>query len=477
MRTSSLAPLVVSLALFIGAANAQEAVRPDVVFIAIDDLNDWIGALGGHPQARTPNIDALAARGMLFTNAHTPGTSCNPARTAILTGLKPATTGIYNNGGDWRYVDALRGIPTLPRTFRQQGYRTLGAGKVFHAHTYDAEGFFGYNDPNAWDDFYPSIARQLPDEVGPATRPANGSPSNFTGFDWSPVITDDAAMGDGQVVSWAMRQMVAEDTKPQFLAVGIYRPHLPWYVPPKYFEMHPLSEIVLPPTLDDDLDDVPEIAHGVRNLNGVENHQWVLEHGLWKQGVQAYLASISFADAMVGWLIDALDRSGRADNTIIVLWSDHGFHLGEKQRWRKWTLWQRTTHVPLIIVAPGLTTPASRSGKAVSLLDIYPTLAELAGIPVPSHVEGNSLMPLLRDPDASWAHTAVTNNGYLEHSVRDERYRYTRHADGTEELYDVSADPNEWHNLAADATLAPIKKRLARSLPALNTPSVTPGRN
>ena len=333
----------VALSSAVSTAHAQE--RPDVLFIAIDDLNDWVGVLGGHPQAQTPNIDALAARGMLFTNAHSPATSCSPARTAILTGLKPATTGIYTNYVDWRTVGRLQGLPTLPRHFRQQGYRALGAGKIFHAHTYGPAGFFGYNDTEAWDAFYPSLDRQLPDEVGPPIRPANGAPfvpgtpatAEFLGFDWSRVVVDDAAMGDGQVVSWARRQLEAASDEPRFLAVGIYRPHLPWYVPQKYFDLHPLSEVALPLMMENDLDDVPEIAHHVRNLDGVENHRWVLERGLWKEGVQAYLASISFADAMVGWLIEALDKdnSGRADDTIIVLWSDHGFHLGEKERWRK----------------------------------------------------------------------------------------------------------------------------------------------
>lgn len=467
----------------VSTSHAQE--RPDVLFIAIDDLNDWVGVLGGHPQAHTPNIDALAARGMMFANAHTPGTSCNPARTAILTGLKPATTGIYNNGADWRTVERLRGVPTLPRYFRENGYRTLGAGKIFHAHAYDASGFFGYNDPEGWEAFYPSLQRQLPDEVGPPVRPANGNPSvsgttaeprGFVGFDWSPLVTDDAAMGDGQVVSWARHQLAVASAEPRFLAVGIYRPHLPWYVPQKYFDLHPLSEVVLPPTLENDLDDVPEIAHRVRNLDGVENHRWVLEQRRWQEGVQAYLASISFADAMVGWLVDALDRSGRADNTIIVLWADHGFHLGEKERWRKWTLWQRTTHVPLIIVAPGVTTPGSRTSQPVSLLDMYPTLTELAGVRTPPHLEGKSLVPLLRDPDATWEHAAVTNNGFREHSVRGERYRYTRHADGTEELYDVASDPHEWNNLAGEPALTDVKERLARWLPETNAPSVTPDR-
>ena len=453
-------------------AIAQEGERPDVLFISIDDLNDWVGFLGGHPQARTPNLDRLAERGMVFANAHTVSTSCNPSRTALLSGLRPSTTGVYANGNDWRSMATLEGIPTLPDTFRSQGYGTFGAGKVFHAHTYAPQGFFGLNDPDGWDAFYPSVGRQLPDEVGPLQRPANGNPG-FLGFDWSPVVADDSAMGDGQVVSWAERQLAATPSGPRFLATGIYRPHLPWYVPQKYLDMHPLEMIELPPIREDDLDDVPEIARSAQ-LMGNENHEWVLEEGLWEEAVRGYLASTSFADAMVGRLLDALDESGRADRTIIVLWSDHGFHLGEKGRWRKWTLWEEVTHVPFIIVAPGVTTPGSRTTQPVSLLDIYPTLMELTGLPAPGHLEGKSLVPLLRDPDADWDHAVVTTNGYMEHSVRDQRYRYTRHADGSEEVYDLQTDPQEWENLAGDPAFDNVKQRLSTWLPTINVPR--PGR-
>ena len=458
-------PLVVGTE---GIPSSQEPGHPDVVFIAIDDLNDWVGVLGGHPQARTPNIDRLADRGMVFTNAHAVSTSCNPSRTALLTGLRPSSTGVYTNGRDWRSVQRLQGIPTLPRHFRDEGYRTFGAGKIFHAHTYYPQGFFGLNDPDAWEAFYPSIGRQLPDEVGPPIRPANQNPG-YLGFDWAPVITDDAAMGDGQVVSWAERQLAASSGDPRFLAVGIYRPHLPWYVPQAYLDLHPLEEIELPTTLATDLDDVPEIAWPAP-LNSRETHRWVVEENLWEEAVQGYLASISFADAMVGRLIDALDRSGRAEETIIVLWSDHGFHLGEKQRWRKWTLWEEVSRVPLIIVAPGVTTPGSRTAKPVSLLDVYPTLTELAGISIPEHLEGTSLGPLLRDPDAEWDHAAVTTNGYREHAVRGDRYRYIHHADDSEELYDLETDPNEWKNLAADSAFGEVKRRLAEWLPKVDVP-------
>jgi arylsulfatase A-like enzyme len=473
-RAWHLARLAAILIVALAASAARAQDRPDILFIPIDDLNDWVGVLGGHPQARTPNIDRLAARGMTFTNAHSPSALCNPSRTAMLTGLRPPTSGVYGNDEDWRNIDRFDGLATLPRHFRDNGYRTLGAGKIFHAHTFGPVGFSGYNDPNGWDAFYPSLERQLPDEVGPPLRPANRNP-HFNGFDWAPVFVDDAAMGDGQVVSWAARQLLAETGRPRFIAAGIYRPHLPWYVPPKYFDMHPLESVELPAVIDNDLDDVPE-PFRTGTFQARQWHEWVVEEQVWHEGVQAYLASISFADAMVGRLLDALDRSGRADRTIVVLFGDHGFHLGEKQRWRKMTLWEESTHVPLIVVAPGVTTPGSRSGEAVSLMDLYPTLAELTGLDVPAHVEGQSLTPLLRDPSSTRAEPAVITYGYRNHAVRDERWRYIRYEDGSEELYDHDNDSNEWENLAGRRQYAGVIAELARHLPTEDAPPAVPTR-
>lgn len=321
------------LALMPFALAAQDSDRPDILFIAVDDLNDWVGVFGGNPQAKTPNMDRLAARGIMFANAHSPSVICNPSRTALLTGLRPSTSGVYDNDPDWREEEVFAGLPTLPRHFRDNGYRTFGAGKLFHAHTFGGTSSHeGLNDTTAWDAFHPSLTRQLPDEIRPPFPPANGSPLG-TAFDWSVVVADDMALGDGQVTAWIERQLGAETGSPRFIAAGIYRPHLPWYVPQKYFDMHPLEDIVLPETIPDDLEDVPEIARA-SYLDSTEWHDWIEESGRWAEAVQAYLASTSYADAMVGRLLDALDSSGRAGNTIIVLWSDHGYHLGEKERWR-----------------------------------------------------------------------------------------------------------------------------------------------
>ncbi|HEY5622530.1 MAG TPA: sulfatase [Gammaproteobacteria bacterium] len=456
-------------------ALAQFANRPNVLFISIDDLNDWVGPLDGHPQARTPNIDRLAAQGMVFTNAHAPGVICNTSRTAIMTGISPASAGVYGNQTDWRRTQALRDATTIPRLFKDSGYRTFGAGKLFHSSTFNPWAYFGYNDTTAWHAYFPSLDRQIPDEIRPHDRPLNGSPLSVN-FDWGTVSATDEAMGDGQVVTWSVDQILFDDDSPRFNAVGIYRPHLPWYLPQKYFDLYPLDEIELPPVVENDLEDVPDAAtRGADRgaMGPMALHNWVLEDETqqrWREGVRAYLASTTFADAQLGRILDALEESGRYDDTIIVLWSDHGFHLGERARWRKTTLWRESTRVPLIIVAPGITRPGTRTDSVVSLLDLYPTIVALAGLAMPSHPEGVSLVPLLEDPEAKWNHAAVTTVDFGSHSVSTDRYRYLRYADGSEELYDIDADPHEWRNLAADSSYTRVKAELAEWLPAHDEP-------
>jgi arylsulfatase A-like enzyme len=322
-----------------------------------------------------------------------------------------------------------------------------------------------------FDDYYPAPGRQLPDEIRPLGRPMNKNPGFISGFfDWAPVVAEDSAMADGQVVSWASSQIKAKHDKPLFLGVGIYHPHIPWYVPQTYFDMHPPDQIELPATIPNDLDDVPGSE---RYASNQKVHQWVLESDNWKQGVQAYLAGISFADAMLGRILDALDAGNRADDTIVVLLSDHGYHLGEKGQWRKYTLWEESTHVPLIVVAPGITTAGSKSAEPVSTLDLYPTLADLAGLKSPSHLEGHSLLPLLKEAEAEWPHFAITTYNFRNHSVRSRHYRYIRYENGDEELYDHRIDPHEWFNLASLPEHAEPKARLDALLPRVNLKPIT----
>ncbi|MDX1563292.1 MAG: sulfatase, partial [Gammaproteobacteria bacterium] len=391
------------------------------------------------------------------------------SRSAILMGVGPSTSGIYGNMPDWRGLPIFADKQSLPHFFRNNGYTTKGAGKIFHAHTYAEGGMTGFNDPNGWDEFYPSLERQLPDEFGPYSIPANGG-SYGRSFDWAGLVAEDSALADGQVTNWVAQRLRENDDGPRFLAAGIYRPHLPWYVPQAYFDKFPLDQIVLPPYRDGDLDDVPEPA--TRSFfNATEIHQWLVEEDRLEEAVQAYLASINYADAMVGHLLDALDASGRADRTIIVLWGDHGFHLGEKERWRKFTLWQESLHVPFIIVAPGTTMAGTSTDAPVSLLDIYPTLAELTGLEAPEYLEGNSLVPLLEDPTIEWDKPTLSTHGYENHAVVSSTFKYIRYADGSEELYDVRNDPNEWNNLAGDAELDAVKRALAAYLPTDPAPA------
>lgn len=465
--------------LFLLLANLAPAAQPrqpfDVLFIAIDDLNDWVGPLGGHPQTQTPNIDRLAAMGMTFTNAQAASAVCHSSRTAILTGLRPTTSGIYDNDPDWRGQPVFEGKPTLPRHFRDHGYLTRGAGKIFHAHTYVPSGVNGFNDTTAWDAFFPSLTQQLPKELDPPKVPASGGSWGRT-FDWAGLEADDLELGDGQVTAWVAERITEQGGEgPRFNAAGIYRPHLPWYVPQSYLDRFPVEQVLLPPHIQGDLDDVPQVAKR-QTLNSTDIHNWMRDKGHWQAGVQAYLASIHYADAMVGRLLHALQASGRADRTIIVLWSDHGFHLGEKERWRKFTLWKESLHVPFIVVAPGVTKPGSRSHAPVSTIDLYPTLVELAGLPLPAHLDGRSLVPLLQDPAREWNHPTLSSFRFGNHAVVSEQYKYIRYADGSEELYDVRSDPNEWNNLAGDAGLGSVKTQLGSHIPQQVAPDLSRGR-
>lgn len=435
------------------APAAAAGSRPNILFIAADDMNDWTGFLGGHPQARTPNLDRLAKRGEVFGRAYCSAPACNPSRASLLTGVRPASSGVYHNDQPWRPV--LRDAQTLPQRFQAAGYHVVGGGKIFHN---------AYNDPPSWHEW---IAHKNGPGTVPAKRPVNGI-AKAAHFDWGPVPAGDEAMGDYRVFSRAIDYLHESHDRPFFLAVGLIKPHLPWYVPQKYFDQFPLDGIRRPEVKADDLADVP--AAGVAIARPQGDHRKVVEAGQWDKAVQGYLASIAFADAQIGRLLDALDASPHAKDTIVVFWGDHGWHLGQKEHWRKFALWEEATRVPLIVVAPGVTTPGSRSDRTVSLMDLYPTLVELAGLPSKPGLEGVSLVPLLKDSKASWDHPAVTTHGRNNHAVRSERWRYIRYADGSEELYDHDNDPHEWANLAGDPKWTAVKAELARSLPAKNAP-------
>ncbi len=305
----------------------------------------------------------------------------------------------------------------------------------------------------------------MPQEIKPDPFPANGTLEFYKGhFDWAALDIEDDEMADAKVVSWAETQLLKEHQKPLFLAVGIYRPHIPWYVPESWFDLYPLDEVELPEIQEGDLDDVPEAGRAMARRTW---QQWIVDEGKWRDAVRAYLASISFADAMVGRLLDALDDGPMAKNTVVVLWSDHGYHLGHKEHWEKFALWEQTTHVPLIVAAPGMPSGGACS-RPVSLLDIYPTLSELCSTEAPTFLEGESLVPWLNDPAASSDRAIITTQGFENHAVRSERWRYIRYADGSEELYDHSKDPNEFTNLAKHPEYRPVIEEHATWLPSEN---------
>ena len=440
--------------------------RPNVLFIAIDDLNDMVGFLNAHPGVKTPNLAKLAASGVSFSNAHCAAPACNPSRVSVLTGVRPSTSGVYYNWQDWRECENLEHVVTLPQHFRNHGYRVLGGGKIYHAANLSEWGLAGYLDPQPWHEYFPSTTRQLADEVTPAGRAINGSNQFYNGrFDWAPLDIDDSKMGDGKVVAWAERKLSQRYEEPLFLAVGIYRPHIPWYTPQKWFDEYPIESVALPRIKADDLDDIPSIGQDMARRTW---QQWIIENDKWREAVQAYLASVSFADAMVGRLLTALGNGPHADRTVIVLWSDHGYHLGHKEHWEKFALWEQTTHVPLIVVEPQSTNAGKQCNRPASLLDIYPTLVDLCGLSALNNLEGKSLIPFLRDPATATDRAVVTTQGIENHAVRSQDWRYIRYADGTEELYDHRSDPHEFDNLIGISKYDTVRKKLAAKLPANN---------
>ena len=442
-----------SLAAFSREARANPG--PNVLFIAVDDLNDWTGFLGGHPDAKTPNLDRLAARGTAFTHAYCPAPLCNASRAALMTGVLPSRSGVYVNAQDWRENPVLQKATTLPQHFMAHGYKAMGSGKIYHG---------GFPHAASWDEYWPSQEVNRPNDPEPPEKPWRAGPAAKQHFDWGGLEVEDDAMSDSKVADWVIGQLKKDHEKPFFLACGIFRPHLPWYVPQKYFDMYPVDEIALPNINENDLDDVPEAGRAMARL---DDHHRVVDNGKWREAVQAYLACITFADACVGRVLDALETSAYRDNTLVVLWSDHGWHLGEKLHWRKFALWEEATHNVLLFAGPGIA-PGQRSDAPVNLLDIYPTLIDCCGLGPREGLDGVSLKPLLDDPNAPWERPSLTTYQYKNHALRTRRWRYIQYEDGSEELYDHSVDDLEWTNLAADPAYEDVKRELREWLPKTN---------
>jgi arylsulfatase A-like enzyme len=436
-----------------GFTHAADTAKPNVLFIAIDDLNHWVGHFGRNKQTKTPNIDRLASMGVSFTNAQCAAPVCNPSRAALLSGKRPGTTGIYDNNNPFTKV--LTPDQSLVMQFKNAGYDTLGTGKLWHG---------GLGWPEQWTTIQEETVKK-----------GKVSDRSIGGIAFGPIVEGgDEAVSDTGIADYGISELSKSHDKPFFLTLGFHKPHMPWNVPQKYYAMHPLADIQLPPTKEGDLSDIPPI--GLKMAKPTGDHAAVLASGRWKEAVQAYLATITYLDGQIGRVLDAYDKSPHRDNTIIILWGDHGWHLGEKEHWRKFALWEEATRAPFIWVVPGVTKAGGICKSPVDFMSVYPTLCDLTSVPKPAWLEGDNINPLLSDPAAAWTGVAITTFGQNNHAIRTDRWRYIRYADGTEELYDHSNDEYEWTNLAGNPEHTALKASLEKHFPTHNTPPSSKGK-
>jgi arylsulfatase A-like enzyme len=420
----------------------EQTENPNVLFIAIDDLNDYVNCMNGAIRAHTPNIDKLAKAGTLFTNAHCQAPICGPSRASIMTGLYPSTSGNYLQLSDQDIVKSNKTTQQavfMPDYFEQYGYKTMAVGKIYHNGD-GAKTFDEYGGRFSW--------------MGPKPEVRfNYDPSKIEGkvgstqTDWAAYPEHDSLMTDFQSAKWAVDKLQQKHDKPFFMAVGFVRPHVPWYAPQKWFDMFPLDQISTPPYNPDDFDDIPLMGQRVAEVPMMPTTEELINTDEWKDVIRAYLACIAFVDAQVGKVLDALENSEYAENTIVVLWSDHGYHLGEKNRFAKQSLWERDTRTVLIFKDIN-GKPNQTCNAPVQLLDIYPTLNELCSLPEYEMAEGHSLVSFMDNPDEEWAHPSLSYYGVGNVAIRNERFRLMQYEDGSIEFYDMKKDPNEWTNLA-----------------------------
>ena len=438
------------------ASTFAEPTRPNILFIAIDDQNDWIGCLDGHPQVKTPHIDSLAERGTVFLNAHCQSPLCNSSRTSLMMGLRPTTTGIYGLEPWIRNVPKFKDVVSLPQYLSNHGYRTYTTGKIYHG---------GYGRQKT-DKEFDVIGTPAGVGVWPEKKLVD-TPAKHKLVDWGVFPHKDEDKGDWKVASWAVEQLRAKPQEPFFLTVGFFLPHVPCYATQQWFDLYPEDTLKLPPFRADDRDDTPRFSWYLHWKLPEPRHKFLKEANEWKNLVRSYLACTSFVDSQVGRVLAALKESGQEDNTIVVLWSDHGWHLGEKLITGKNSLWDRSTRVPLIFAGPGITR-AGRCKKPAELLDMYPTLLELCSLPANEKQEGHSLVPQLKDVNAPRVWPAITTHNHDNHGIRTEGWRFIQYADGSEELYDMQKDPNELTNLAGNKQFAAVLEEHRKWLPKGN---------
>jgi len=439
-----------------------ETESPNVLMIAVDDLNDWVGYTGTHPDTLTPHIDALAERGTAFTQAFSQYPLCGPSRASLFSGMLPSTLGLLGQPKpDSVVTDAAAQHDSLllHDYFREHGYKTMAVGKLLHRHipegSVDLSG--GRGD---WD--------RMPDDE------RLNFDSDNTMTDWGLYPGPEAEMSDPMAAAWAVERLQESHDKPFLLMVGFLRPHVPWYVPQAYFDaIGDADSLASPPYRADDLDDVPGYAQRMNIADGYPRTTWAIDTGVWDDIVHSYLASVNFADHYVGQVLDALENSAYADDTIVLLFSDHGYLLGEKNTFQKQNLWERANKVPLIVAGPDIPRGEIRQ-QTVGLIDIYPTLLDLSGLPANPVNQGRSLGPLLGDAGLAWDYPTITQWRRKQgedvdlrgQSAQSGPWRYSLYGDGSEELYNHESDPNEWNNLAADPESAKQHRILMDELKA-----------
>ncbi|MEM7143513.1 MAG: sulfatase [Verrucomicrobiota bacterium] len=441
---------LIGIVALLGASSSHGREPMNVLLLIADDLNTWILEDPDRYTGKViaPNLQKLGESGIVFNNAYCASPFCVPSRTAMWSGMSPHKTGVYHNQTNIAASEALKDAVSLFKTFKDAGYSTLGYGKISH----------GWSD----DGFDEKVNHKRD------PRPP-GAPIQSVGAgeqDWGTIHIPEEEMNDTQSADRAIAAINQDHTKPFFIVCGTFNPHMAWFVPQKYYDLFPLDEVEVPELNPNDFDDIPPLADGVvgkkRNFTNA-----VLEAGLHKSAVQAYLATTAYVDAQHGRVLDALEKSPHRDNTIVVFISDHGFHLAEKDHWQKGTLWQEATNSMLMMRVPGMTEPGGTSERCVSLQDLYPTLIDLCGLCKPAHVDGESFVPLLKNVEAEWESTAISYLYDQYASIRTERFRFTRYKEGQTELYDHSKDPHEWKNEAGNPEYAKVVMELAGRLPAI----------
>ena len=477
--------MLLCLLLLLGSCSGldkQQRTQPNIVFISIDDLNDWVGFLG-YEQVKTPHMDRLAARGFSFSNAHCPAPVCGPSRTAILSGMRPVTSGIYDN--NIKFSRDLPQVVSLPEHFKNNGYQVYGIGKLFHGSTanvpttaFDAYGGkLGSAAPFTSSDL--QISKQNPyheiSKLGKTFKlPLNGMPADrywnrANTFDWGPIDLPDSLFSDRQSVDWSIDKLHKIKDQPFLLTLGFERPHQPLFNPKRFHDMYLLNEVELPKTPADDLRDLPQRAKQLALYPKTSGkHETVVKYGQWENAVASYLASVSFVDELVGDLVKALETLKLKNNTWIVLWSDHGWHLGEKSHWGKATGWYRSTRVPFLIIPPAGSTDYKKAieiKNMVNLLDLAPTMADIAGIPKKTSWEGRSLMPLLREEASDWEEVSLTTFSIGSHTISTPDWQLISYFDGSFELYDLVNDPNQFKNIAYLPESKIVLEQLKKHIP------------